>query len=108
LVGFHPLVPLLAEHLRRRYPGIDLIWRAGAAEAALDAIARADAHVAGLERLDAGDARDGLAILTAHLGDHVRVVQVATSEHGLVLRQGTAGSAVDVAELARSGARVVN
>ena len=47
-VGCDPAAALLADHLRERYPRFDLAWQGGGSTAALEAVARGEAHLAGL------------------------------------------------------------
>ena len=46
-VGCDPATSLLAEHLRRRHPTVELVWHGGNSLQALESVGRGEAHLAG-------------------------------------------------------------
>jgi putative molybdopterin biosynthesis protein len=108
MAGSHPVVPTLAEHLRRRYPGVDLVWHPNTIEPALATVARAEAHIAGLERLDGDGIEDDRSTVRKYLGPDARLVHVASMEHGLLVAPGNPHRITDATDLIGPGIRIVN
>ncbi len=68
-VGCDPAMGLLAEHVRRRHPTVELAWQGGNSLAALEAVARGEAHLAGTHLLDTSSGEYNAPIARRLLGD---------------------------------------
>jgi molybdate-binding protein/DNA-binding XRE family transcriptional regulator len=108
LVGCDPSMSVLADHVRRRHPGADLIFQASNSRAALEAVARNEAHVAGLHLLDPATGEYNRPFARERLGNDVHLVTFAIWEQGLMVSAGNPRGIQDVPGLTRSGVRVIN
>src|SRR5262249_6553687 len=107
-VGCDPAAALLADHLRERYPSFDVAWQGGGSTAALQAVARGEAHLAGCHPLDPASGPYNLPFVRAAFGDQADVVTFAVWEQGLIVAAGNPRGVGGVADLARPDLRFVN
>jgi molybdate-binding protein len=108
LVGCDPSMSVLADHVRRRHPGMDLICQASNSRAALETVARNEAHVAGLHLLDPTTGEYNRPFARERLGNDVHLVTFAIWEQGLMVSAGNPLGIRDVRSLARSDVRMIN
>ena len=107
-VGCDPAVALLAEHLRQRHPGLDLAWQGGGSTAALEALARGEAHLAGCHLLDPPSGEYNLPFVQRLLGDRAELVTFAVWEQGFIVPAGNPRGIRTAGDLARPDVRLVN
>lgn len=107
-VGCDPAMGLLADHLRRRHPTMELAWQAGNSLAALEAVARGEAHLAGSHLRDPASGQYNAPHARRLLGANVCLVTFSIWEQGLMLRPGNPRGIHQVADLARPGLRLAN
>jgi len=108
LVGCDPSMSVLADHVRRRHPGTELVCQASNSRVALESVARSEAHVAGLHLLDPATGEYNRAFARQRLGDDVHLVTFAIWEQGLVLASDNPRGIRTVRDLAKDGIRIVN
>jgi len=108
LAGCDPSVSVLADHVRRRHPGVDLVCQASNSRAALESVARGEAHVAGLHLLDPDTGEYNRPFAQEALGRDVRLVTFAIWEQGLMVSPGRVGEVRGIRSLVHPGVRVVN
>jgi molybdate-binding protein/DNA-binding XRE family transcriptional regulator len=108
LVGCDPSMSVLADHVRRRHPGMDLICQASNSRVALDTVARDEAHVAGLHLLDPATGEYNRPFARERLGSDVHLVTFAIWEQGLMVGPGNPHRIRGAGDLARTGLRIVN
>jgi molybdopterin molybdotransferase/putative molybdopterin biosynthesis protein len=107
-VGCDPATSLLADHLKRRHPTMDLAAQGGNSLQALEAVARGEAHLAGAHLLDPDTGTYNVPFARRLLGPDVRLVTFAVWEQGLMLAAGNPHGIQHVGELARPGIRIAN
>ena len=107
-VGCDPAMGLLADHLRRRHPTTELAWRGGSSLAALEAVARGEAHLAGTHLLDSASGQYNLPFARRLLGDDVRLVTFAVWEQGIIVAAENKRGVHQAVDLARPGVKIVN
>lgn len=106
MLGCDPAAALLALVLQGR--GIDLLWSEEGSQAALEGLARGEAHVAGCHLLDPDTGIYNLPWITRLVPFPCTVVNFAVWRQGLMLAAGNPARLHDVADLARPGVRIVN
>lgn len=107
VVGCDPAFGLVAEALRRER-GVEVAWSPRGSRAALTALARGEAHVAGTHLLDPGSGEwNGPWIRELVPFATTRIV-FAAWEQGLVVHPRRAAGIVRVADLAGEGLRLLN
>ncbi|MCC6178126.1 MAG: helix-turn-helix domain-containing protein [Chloroflexi bacterium] len=107
-VGCDPATSLLADHLRRRHPTMELAWHGGNSLSALEAVARGDAHLAGCHLLEPATGEYNVGYARRLLGANARLVTFANWEQGLMLAAGNPRGIHEAGDLARPDVRVVN
>jgi putative molybdopterin biosynthesis protein len=107
-VGCDPATSLLADHLKRRHPMMDLAAQGGNSLQALEAVARGEAHLAGTHLLDPETGTYNAPFARRLLGPDVRLVTFAIWEQGLMLAAGNPRGIQHVGELAQAGIRIAN
>jgi putative molybdopterin biosynthesis protein len=107
-VGCDPATSLLAEHLRRRHPTIELIWHGGNSLQALESVGRGEAHLAGTHLFDPASGLYNIPFARRLLGPAVRLVTFAVWEQGLMLAPGNPRGINHVGDLTRPGVRIAN
>ncbi len=107
-VGCDPATGLLADHLKRRHPMMELVVQGGNSLQALEAVARGEAHLAGTHLLDPETGTYNLPFARRLLGDDVRLVTFAMWEQGLMLAPGNPGGIQHVGDLSRTDVRIAN
>lgn len=109
LAGCDPATAILAGHLGRRFPALHLRWRPCNSSAALDALRRGTAHVAGTHLQDPSSGVWNLPAIGEALSDRaVVVLTLATWQEGLLLAPGNPKGIGGVADLARADVGIVN
>ncbi len=108
VVGCDPAMGLLADHLRRRHPTIELIYQGGNSLLALQAVARGEAHLAGSHLFDAASGEYNVPFARRLLGDNVYVVTFAIWEQGLMVAAGNPKGIRTIADLTRRDVTLVN
>jgi putative molybdopterin biosynthesis protein len=108
LEGCDPSMSVLADHVRRRHPGVDLVCQASNSRAALEAVARGEAHVAGLHLLDPDTGEYNRRFAQEALGWDVRLVTFAIWEQGLMISPHHPAAIRDIRSLANPDVRMVN
>lgn len=108
LAGCDPSMSVLADHVRRRHPGIELICQASNSRVALESVARNEAHVAGLHLLDPITGEYNRPFARERLGSDVHLVTFAIWEQGLMISRDNPRAIRGVRDLARQGVRIVN
>jgi molybdate-binding protein/DNA-binding XRE family transcriptional regulator len=107
-VGCDPATSLLAEHLRRRHPTVELVWQGGNSLQALEAAGRGEAHLAGTHLFDPASGLYNVPFARRLLGPDVRLVTFAVWEQGLMLAPGNPRGIDHVGDLLQSGVRIAN
>ncbi len=107
-VGCDPATSLLAEHLRRRHPTLELIWQGGNSLHALQSVGRGEAHMAGTHLLEPATGIYNVPFAQKLLGADARLVTFAVWEQGLMVAAGNPRGIHEVGDLARAGVRVAN
>jgi len=107
-VGCDPATSLLAEHLRRRHPTMELVWQGGNSLQALESVGRGEAHLAGTHLLDPVTGVYNVPFARRLLGADARLITFAVWEQGLMVAGGNPRGIHEVGDLARAGVRVAN
>jgi len=109
LVGCDPSLGVLAAAVSRRSSEARLVWLPGSSQAALNALRRSTVHVAGIHLRDAKSREFNLAQANKALAATGGVVvSYAEWEQGFIVRRGNPKKLRSVADLARTGVRLVN
>src|SRR5204863_2261861 len=98
---------LVAEHLRRRAQ-VELAWDNAGSRAALQALARGEAHLAGSHLRDAASGAFNLPFVARLVPFPCTVVAFAVWDEGLVVAPGNPLGLRRAEDLARTGLRVAN
>jgi putative molybdopterin biosynthesis protein len=107
-VGCDPATSLLAEHLRRRHPTVELVWQGGNSLQALESVGRGEAHLAGTHLYDPESGTYNVPFARRLLGLDARLVTFAVWEQGLMLAPGNPRGIQHVGDLTRAGLRIAN
>jgi molybdate-binding protein/DNA-binding XRE family transcriptional regulator len=107
-VGCDPATSLLAEHLRRRHPTVEMVWQGGNSLQALESVGRGEAHLAGTHLLDPETGVYNAPFARRLLGPKARLVTFAIWEQGLMLAPGNPRGIGHVGELGRADVRIAN
>ena len=107
-VGCDPATSMLAEHLRRRHPTVELVWQGGNSLQALESVGRGEAHLAGTHLFDPASGVYNVPFAQRLLGPDVRLVTFAVWEQGLMLAPGNPRGIEHVGDLTRAGVRIAN
>ena len=109
LLGCDPSLGILSAHLAAHSSEARLLWLSASSQAALDAVARGEAHLAGTHLRDPDSPTYNLFHARRALGQTGGlVVEFARWEEGLAVPPGNPKGLRTVADLARSDVRVVN
>jgi molybdate-binding protein/DNA-binding XRE family transcriptional regulator len=109
VAGCDPAMFLMAEHLRYRLKDDGLVIQLVSSEAAVNALKRGEAHVAGLHMVDERSRENNLPYLRRHLrGMDVQVVTFASWEEGLIVAGGNPKNIRCVTDLARRDVVLIN
>jgi putative molybdopterin biosynthesis protein len=106
VLGCDPAMALLAAVLRSR--GVEMVCFEAASRAALEGLARGEAHVAGCHLLDTETGQYNAPWISRLVPFGCTVVGFAVWEQGLMVAPGNPLQIRDVAALARPGVRLVN
>ncbi len=106
VLGCDPAVTLLAAALRSR--GVEMVCFEAASRAALEGLARGEAHVAGCHLLDTETGRYNAPWISRLVPFGCTVVGFAVWEQGLIVAPRNPRRIRDVSDLARPGIRLVN
>ncbi len=107
-IGCDPATSLLAEHLRRRHPTVELVWQGGNSLQALESVGRGEAHLAGTHLFDPASGVYNVPFAQRLLGPDVRLVTFAVWEQGLMLAPGNPRGIDHVGDLTRPETRIAN
>jgi molybdate-binding protein/DNA-binding XRE family transcriptional regulator len=107
-VGCDPATSLLAEHLRRRHPMMELAWQGGNSLQALEAVGRGEAHLAGTHLFDPQTGQYNVPFARRLLGADARLVTFAVWEQGLMLAPGNPRGIQHVGDLTAASLRIAN
>jgi putative molybdopterin biosynthesis protein len=107
-VGCDPAMGLLADHLRRRHPTMDLVHQGSNSLLAIEAVARGEAHLAGSHLRDPASGEYNVPFVRQRLGADVTLVTFAIWEQGLMVATGNPKGIHTCADLARAEVRFVN
>ncbi len=107
VAGCDPATSLIAEHLRRRAQ-IELAWVNAGSRAALQALARGEAHVAGCHLHDDASGASNLPFVHELVPFPCSVVTFTVWDEGLVVAPGNPKQLTRVEDLARADVRVAN
>ncbi|MBE3550992.1 MAG: molybdopterin biosynthesis protein [Brockia lithotrophica] len=110
LAGSHDFaLDLLRSHLRRKDPTCDLSSSHVGSTAGLQAIARREAHGAGIHLLDPEDGTYNVSYVRRHIrGVPVVLVHLATRVQGFLVAKGNPLGIRSLEDIARPGVRYVN
>ncbi len=106
-VGCDPALALVAEHLRRRAQ-VELLWSEAGSRAALEALARGQAHLAGCHLRDPTSGAFNLPFVRQLVPFSCTVVSFAVWEQGLLVAPGNPKGLRGIEDLARPGIRLAN
>ncbi len=106
MVGCDPAAPLIAAALRQR--GVELAWTEAGSRAALLALARGEAHVAGCHLLDVESGRYNAPWVTRLVPFACVLVGFAVWDQGLMVAPSNPRQIRDVGDLARPDVSLVN
>lgn len=105
-LGCDPALALVAVVLRER--GVELIWAESGSHAALAALARGEAHLAGCHLRDAASGEFNRPWVARLVPFSCTLVTFAIWQMGLVVAPGNPRALRSAADLARPGVRIVN
>lgn len=109
LLGCDPSLSILSTHLARRGCGPRLLWLSASSQAALDALAKGDIHLAGSHLCEPKSSEYNVPHARRALaGMGGLVIAFTRWEQGLVVAPGNPKGLRTVADLARPGVRIVN
>lgn len=109
VMGCDPALTLLGAHLTRRYPSLRLIWIQGGSRAALQALARGEAHAAGTHLWDPVESEYNLPYIRRELaGQELIVVTLSQWQQGLIVRKGNPKGIAGFADLLRPDITIAN
>lgn len=109
VLGCDPALALLAAHLARRHPTLRVLWSPQSSLAALRALARGEAHAAGVHLRDPEGGEDNLAWVRQALGSRpALVVTLSEWQQGLIVARGNPKGVRSAADLARPDVAIVN
>ncbi|GGR07285.1 substrate-binding domain-containing protein [Deinococcus ruber] len=109
LVGCDPSLGLAATYVARQRPQARLLWHSASSTAALRALARNEAHAAGIHLYEAAPGVSNLDAVQRELpGQRVHLFTLWSWEQGLMVAAGNPQRLRVPADLLRSGVRLVN
>jgi putative molybdopterin biosynthesis protein len=109
LVGCDPSLGVAAGHVARHRPDTRLLWHSASSLNALKAVARGEAHIAGIHLWDARSGVSNLSAVERELpGQRVHLYTLWSWEQGLLVAKGNPHGVRGVADLLRPGMRTVN
>jgi putative molybdopterin biosynthesis protein len=109
VLGCDPALATLGRHLTRRHGEVRLLAGEAGSLAALTALRRGEAHVAGMHLLDEASGEYNLPYVRRHFaGRPVMVITAAHWAQGLIVARGNPRGIASAAELARPELTIVN
>jgi putative molybdopterin biosynthesis protein len=109
LVGCDPGLGILSAHIERRNRNVRLLWLSASSQAALNAVRKGEAHMAGTHLPDLGDPERCVKLARRAVGKRGgRVVSFARWEQGLMVAAGNPKHIRSCADLARRDVRLIN
>ena len=109
VLGCDPSLALLSAHLSRRYPALRLVWVESSSLAALQSLARDEAHAAGIHLWDPEASEYNLPYVRRELtGRKVIVVTLSQWQQGLIVAHGNPKGITGVADLSLPEVAIVN
>jgi putative molybdopterin biosynthesis protein len=107
VVGCDPSFGIVAEALRERW-GFEVVWSARGSRAALEALARGEAHIAGAHLHDPAAGRTNEPWIRELIPFACTRIEYAVWEEGMLLGPGNPHGIRGVGDLARPGVRLLN
>jgi putative molybdopterin biosynthesis protein len=107
VVGCDPAFGIVADALRRER-GVEVAWQPLGSRAAIEALARGEAHVAGAHLIDPGTGTSNEPWLRKLVPFPCTRITFAEWEQGLLVQPGNPEGISSVADLARPGVRLLN
>jgi molybdate-binding protein/DNA-binding XRE family transcriptional regulator len=107
VMGCAPALGLLADRLNARSGSGRFLWFPRSSTAALEALARAQTHLAGVHLVDAKTREANLPDVRRHARQPTTVITLASWETGFVTARGNPKRIRKAAQLARRGLRLV-
>ncbi|GHF43010.1 molybdate-binding protein/DNA-binding XRE family transcriptional regulator [Deinococcus metalli] len=109
LVGCDPSLGVAASHVGRHHPDTRLLWQSASSSRALGALARGEAHAAGIHLWDARSGVSNVPFVERELpGRRVHVYTLWSWEQGLLVARGNPHGIQGVRDLTRPDLRLVN
>ncbi len=109
LVGCDPSLGLAATHVARHSPDVRVLWRSVSSLDALRALARGEAHAAGIHLWEASTGVSNLGAVERELpGQKAHLYTLWAWEQGLMVARGNPLGMVGPQSLLRPGTRLVN
>ena len=109
LVGCDPSLGLAATHVARHSPDVRVLWRSASSLDALRALARGEAHAAGIHLWEASTGVSNLGAVERELpGQKAHLYTLWAWEQGLMVARGNPLGILGPQSLLRPGTRLVN
>ncbi|WP_407571935.1 substrate-binding domain-containing protein [Deinococcus altitudinis] len=109
LVGCDPSLGVASSHVARHQPDTRLLWQSASSLQALKAVARGEAHAAGIHLWDARSGVSNLPFVERELpGRRVHLYTLWSWEQGLMVARGNPHGIQGVSDLLRPEVRMVN
>ena len=109
LVGCDPSLGVASSHVSRLNPETRVLWQSVSSLNALRAVARGEAHAAGIHLWDARSRMSNLPFVERELsGQRVHLYTLWSWEQGLIVARGNPHGIQGVADLLKPGVRMVN
>lgn len=109
LVGCDPSLGVTSSHVSRLNPETRVLWQSVSSLNALRAVARGEAHAAGIHLWDARSRMSNLPFVERELpGQRVHLYTLWSWEQGLIVARGNPHGILGVADLLKPGVRMVN
>ena len=109
LVGCDPSLGLAATHVARHSPDVRVLWRSASSLEALRALARGEAHAAGIHLWEASTGVSNLGAVERELpGQKAHLYTLWAWEQGLMVARGNPLGMAGPQSLLRPGTRLVN
>ena len=109
LVGCDPSLGVASSHVSRLHPEARVLWQSASSLSALRAVARGEAHAAGIHLWDARSGISNLPFVEQELpGQRVHLYTLWSWEQGLMVARSNPHRIQGVPDLLRPGIRLVN
>ncbi|THF85565.1 helix-turn-helix domain-containing protein [Deinococcus sp. KSM4-11] len=109
LIGCDPSLGVASSHVGRQHPDTRLLWQSASSLQALKALARGEAHAAGIHLWDARSGVSNLPFVQQELpGRRVHLYTLWSWEQGLLVARGNPHGITGIKDLQRPELRMVN